>query len=203
LKMGISFWLITGSMICLILFVFAYSIWNITVGRKRNLPEEIKLVSSESRAYLSEQSSHKQISKELKRNILQKRYLQLLERIGFIFLIFLGVGLFTKQKPIILLITSCIFAGMYAIGILYYLFITSGGIYEVNAVCMDITTNGMGGDGDIQYDFVFYDRHTDSLEGTILVSRRKDMKEILEIGMRTHLLLIVHKGKWTIFDWKE
>lgn len=200
--MGIELWLVTGFMVGLFVFTAGYAIWEITVGRKRRLPGEIRLVSSDDRSYLSQQPYYIPLSRNQKKQALQKKNLQLLERIGFILLIFLGVGIYQKQNIALLLIVVGIFAGMYGLGILYYRIITAGGIYEVKAVCMNITPAGRG-DGDLQYDFAFYDYHTAALEGAMLVTRRKDMKEIVEAGMRTHLLLIVRRGRWRVFEWKE
>lgn len=200
--MGIGFWLGIAFVVGLFLFTCVYSVWYMFVGRRQGLPQELSRLTREEKAYLSEEPHAVLLNREQGKAALRKIYVQLFERIGLILVIFVGVGIYKKMGLNLILIFTAFFVGMFGLFAFYYRGVALTGIHEVKAVCMNITSGGRG-DGDLQYDFAYYDRHTGLYVGEMLISNRKDMQEMLEIGSRTHLLLTVRRGKWKVLDWKE
>lgn len=200
--MGIGFWLGIAFMAGLIVFACVYSVWFMFVGRRRGIPQELSRLTQEEKAYLCEEPHYVLLTREQGKAALRKIYVQLAERIGLILVIFVGVGIYKQMSTNLILLFAAFFVGMFGLFALWYRGITATGIHEVKAVCMNIASGGRR-DGDIQYDFAYYDHHTGLYVGEMLISSRKDMQEMLEIGSRTHLLLTVRMGKWKVLDWKE
>lgn len=166
---------------------------------ERKLERNLSCLSDADREYLTSDSRYRLLDGEQRKQVLKKKCTHLFGKLVVILIAFL-VAFLKVERPDLILWTFGFGIVLCGLSVLYEYIITSDGIYEVRAVCLDRSCMHR----DVyQYVFAFYDFHNAIFDDVVFNSDRSDVRQAVAIGTRTKLLLIVRKGRMKAYEWME
>lgn len=172
--------------------------WNSTL-EERKLEHNLSRLSDADKEYLTSDPRYRLLDAEQRKQVLGKKCMQLLGKLGIILAAFL-LGFLKADRPDFIPWALGIGIALLGLAVLYEYRITSGGIYEVRAVCLDRSFRHR----DVyQFVFAFYDFHNAMFDDVVFYSDKSDVRQAVAVGTKTKLLLIVRKGRMKAYEWMD